>query len=470
MGGRPDRVAGRIGPARCCTPSRPPYKGGVQQANRSVLGLVFLTVFIDLVGFSILFPLFPQLLDYYVGREGEGSLIGRLAAALAEFVGERGNTRVGVVALFGGILGSLYSLLQFLFTPFWGALSDRIGRRPTLLVTLAGTALSYLLWLFADAFALLVLARLLGGVMAGNISIASAVVADTHAGPQRAKGMGIVGMAIGLGFVLGPAIGGLSAQWTPAPGGGGPIGLHPFSGAALAAFVLALFNFVWALTHFPETRPRGAVGEGPHRTLRPLHELRRLTFPGVRRANLTSLGYLTIFSGMEFTLVFLAVERFDFGYQQNAWMFVFVGLVIALVQGGAIRRLAPRYGERRLAQVGLALLVPGFLAVGLTASVPQLYAGLFLMAVGSALAMPSLSSLVSRYAPSDVQGLVLGTFRSMGALARALGPVLGGLVYWLAGSAAPYVAGAVLLLVPLALALKLPPVPAEGDPRAAPAP
>ncbi len=441
----------------------------MQQANRSVLGLVFLTVFIDLVGFSILFPLFPQLLDYYVGREGEGSLIGRLAAALAEFVGERGNPRVAVVALFGGILGSLYSLLQFLFTPFWGALSDRIGRRPTLLVTLAGTALSYLVWLFADAFVLLIVARLLGGVMAGNISIASAVVADTHSGPQRAKGMGIVGMAIGLGFVLGPAIGGLAAQWELAPGGGGAIGLHPFSGAALAAFVLALFNFVWALTHFPETRPLQA-SEGPHRTLRPLRELKRLTFPGVRLANLTSLGYLTIFSGMEFTLVFLAVERFDFGYQQNAWMFVFVGLVIALVQGGAIRRLAPRHGERRLAQVGLALLVPGFLAVGFTASVPQLYAGLFLMAVGSALAMPSLSSLVSRYAPADVQGLVLGTFRSMGALARALGPILGGVVYWLAGSAAPYLAGALLLLLPLALALRLPPVPAEGGPQAGPVP
>lgn len=446
----------------------------MRERRRSILGLVFLTVFIDLVGFSILFPLFPQLLDYYVGREGEGSLIGRLAAALTELVGERQAPQVAVVVLFGGILGSLYSLLQFLFTPFWGALSDRLGRRPTLLMTLGGTALSYLVWMFADAFALLVAARLLGGVMAGNISVASAVVADTHSGPERAKGMGIVGMAIGLGFVLGPAIGGLAAQWSPSAGGGAAIGLHPFSGAALAAFVLALFNFVWALTHFPETRPRAAPGAGAHRTLRPLRELKRLRYPGVRRANLVTLGYLTVFSGMEFTLVFLAVERFAFGPGRNALMFVFVGLVIALVQGGAIRRLAPRHGERRLTQVGLALLVPGFLAVGLAGGLLALYLGLFLMAVGSALAMPSLSSLVSRYAPADVQGLVLGTFRSMGAMARAVGPALGGLVYWAAGSAAPYLAGAVLLLLPLGLALGLPPVPRDpgetpsGAPNPAP--
>lgn len=435
-----------------------------------MLGLVFLTVFIDLVGFSILFPLFPQLLDYYVAREGDGSLIGRLASGLARMVGERGDPRIAVVALFGGILGSLYSLLQFLFTPFWGALSDRLGRRPTLLLTLGGTALSYLVWVFADAFALLIVARILGGIMAGNISIASAVVADTHAGPERAKGMGIVGMAIGLGFVLGPAIGGLAAQWVPAPGGAGALGLHPFSGAALAAFVLAAFNFVWALTHFPETRARDRSAEGTQRTLRPLRELGRLSYPGVRRANLTSLGYLTIFSGMEFTLVFLAVERFGFDFMDNAWMFVFVGLVIALVQGGAIRRLVPRYGEQRLTQFGLILLVPGFLAVGFAGNVFLLYVGLFLMAVGSALAMPALSSLVSRYAPADVQGLVLGTFRSMGALARAVGPILGGVVYWLAGSAAPYLAGAVLLSIPIYLALGLPEVPAEGRRTASPVP
>ena len=432
--------------------------------QRSVLGLVFLTVFIDLVGFSILFPLFPDLLDYYVGREGEHSLVGRIAAALERVVAGREAPGIAVVVLFGGVLGSLYSLLQFLFTPFWGALSDRIGRRPTLLVTLAGTALSYLVWVFADAFVLLVVARLLGGIMAGNISIASAVVADTHSGKDRAKGMGIVGMAIGLGFVLGPAIGGLSAQWQPSQGGPGMIGLHPFSGAALAAFALSLFNLVWALTHFPETRPQQAPDSaGSARTLRPLRELKKLRYPGVRRANLLTLGYLTIFSGMEFTLVFLAAERFEYGPGRNAVMFVFIGFVIAIVQGGLIRRLAPRYGERRLTQVGLAMLVPGFLAVGFATSESLLYVGLFLMAVGSALAMPSLSSLVSRYAPPDVQGLVLGTFRSMGALARAIGPVLGGVVYWLAGSEAPYIAGAGLLLIPLALALGLPPVPAEPD-------
>ncbi len=435
-----------------------------------ILGLVFLTVFLDLVGFSIIFPIFPGLLEHYVELEGADSVIGRLQTWLVELTGSRANADFAVVTLFGGILGSIYSLLQFLFAPFWGSLSDRRGRRSTLLLTLFGTALSYALWFFAGSFALLIGARVLGGIMAGNISIASAAVSDTTSGADRAKGMGIVGMAIGLGFVVGPAIGGISASWNllDAWPAGADYGVNPFSGPALIAFVLAIVNWLWAIRRFPETlseENRGKSTEG--RTLHPFRMLRSIRFPGVMRTNLISFLYLSAFSGMEFTLTFLAAERHGFGPKDNMWMFVFIGLMIAFVQGGVVRRVVPRVGEHKVAAVGLALLVPGFLLVGYSLSVGVLYLGLGFMAVGSALAMPCFSALVSRYSPSEVQGLVLGAFRSVGSLSRAIGPVLGGVLYWLLGSEAPYLAGAALLLVPLALALKLPPVPETGEPAQA---
>jgi MFS family permease len=428
----------------------------------STTGTVFLTVFLDIVGFSILFPLFPALLDHYVRMEGPTSVVGELGTFLRDVSGGDDHA---IVTLFGGVLGAAYSFLQFLFAPIWGGLSDRIGRRPTLLFTLAGTLASSVLWVFAGSFTLLIAARLLGGIMAGNISTATAVVADTTSGKGRAGGMGMVGMAIGLGFILGPAIGGLTSTVVlggPGPDGawGGGLAFNPFSGPALAAALLGLVNLVWVAMRLPETLPPERRGTSTgRRSWNPLRALLATRLPGVVRTTLVSFLYMTSFAAMEFTLTFLAVERLAYTARDNAWMFVFVGLVIAFVQGGLVRRLAPRLGERRLVLAGLVLLLPGLVAIALAAGSAALYTGLFFLAVGSALVMPCLSSLVSRYCPADRQGMVLGQFRSAGALARALGPLAGGLLYWRLGSAAPYWTGAAFLLLPLLLASRLPPVP-----------
>jgi MFS family permease len=434
-----------------------------------VLGLVFLTAFLDLAGFSILFPLFPALLAHYVELEGPGSLVGRLAARLAELAASGGPSELLVHTLFGGLLGSLYSFLQFACAPIWGSISDRYGRRTTLLVTLAGTALAHALWVFAGSFALLVFARLLAGVMAGNISTISAVVSDTTRPEERSKGMGVLGAAIGLGFVFGPALGGASAHvdlrahWP----GGVALGLNPFSAAALIAFALAAFNFLWALARFPETLPVERRGRHvSERSANPLVLFTGLPDAGVRRTNLLYFLYMVAFSAAEFTLVFLAVERFAFTPGQATWMFVYIGLLIAFVQGGLVRRFAPRVGERRLVAGGSAAVIASFAALAYASSVPALYAALGLMAIGSAFLMPCLSSLVSRYAPRGRQGLALGTFRSLGALARAIGPALGGAIYWRLGSQAPYLSGAALLVLPLFLSLGLPAPASPPPPRA----
>lgn len=426
-----------------------------EASSRKLLGIVFLTVFLDVVGFSILFPLFPDLLRHYLSLEGPDSLIGRVAGALARLVGD---DQSAVEALFGGILGSLYGLLQFLFAPVWGRVSDRIGRRPTLLVTLLGTALSYLLWVFAGSFSLLVAARLLGGAMAGNISTASAVVADSTSARERAGGMGIVGMAIGLGFILGPALGGIfgprdlgaSADWTRG------LAPQPFSPCAGVALGLSLLNLLWVAARLPETLPPERRGAHEARGLAAILRLGKSGAPGVARASVVYFLFLTAFGAAEFTLTFLAMHRLGFAIRDNAWMFVFVGLLIALVQGGLVRRLAPRVGERKLVRLGVGLVVPSFALIAWAPSAAALYLGLTPMAVGSAFAMPCLSALVSRYTPPERQGQAQGTFRALGSLARAVGPFLGGALYWRLGTAAPFWGGALLLLVPLGLALGLP--------------
>jgi len=454
---------------------RPATTTETKARERSVLGVVFLTVFLDMVGFSIIFPLFPAMLDWYLEREGSAGALGRLTATLESFA----PNRFAVIALFGGFLGALYSALQFITAPLWGRASDRRGRRGVLLVTLCGTALSYVLWFFSGSFLLLVAARLLGGAMAGNISIASAAVADVLKGSERAKGMGVLGAGIGLGFVVGPALGGVTANLdlTQVLGGSEALGVNRFSGAAALAFALAVLNVVWAWRAFPETNPperRAHTGGHEGRSLNPFGKLSELAFAGVRGLFLGHFVYLCAFGAMEFSLVFLATEHLGYSPLDNAGLFVFIGLTIALVQGGLVRRLVPKLGERVVAARGLMITLLGFLALGAVplSALPferggravALWFGAGLVAIGTSLVMPSFSSLASRYVPDDRQGFALGVFRSLGSLARVVGPLAGGLAYYALGAWSPYLLGAAVLCAPIWLATRLPAPPAaDGD-------
>jgi len=427
--------------------------------KKPTLLIVFLTVFIDVVGFSIIFPLFPEMLDYYLKLDGKESLIGSLVAWLDQFAG--GDTNA-VATLFGGVVGSLYGFLQFVFAPIWGAYSDRHGRRPTLVFTLGGIVLANLIWVFAGSFALLVLGRALGGIMAGNISTASAVAADITTGKNRASGMIIIGVALGLGFILGPAIGGFAYSWQLVEPGKAVAGLalHPFSGPAIIALAIAGVN--WLLVIFllseslpPEKREQHLAKRG----FNPFAQLKRINLPGVARTNLMYFAYWCSFSSVEFTITFLATEKLGFKPVDIAWMFVFIGMSLIFFQGGVARQLIKRVGERRTALAGVCCTLPGFLIIGNAASTEVLYGGLLLMTAGSGMTMPSLNSLVSRYTPGDRQGLSLGVFRSLGSLSRAIGPIMGGLLYWKFDSSMPYWVGAAFLVVPFFMALGLPPVP-----------
>lgn len=427
---------------------------GITGAKRAGLGSVLLVVFLDLVGFSIIFPLFPALLEHYLGREGSTGLLGEILGIARAFAPEGEKGEYYTVVLFGGVLGSIYSLLQFIAAPLWGALSDRVGRRPVLVVTVAGVTLSYLLWFFAGTFSLLVIARVLGGLMAGNLSVATAAVADLTDEKNRAKGMGMIGAAFGVGFILGPSLGGVLSliridEMLPSLPG-----VNPFSGAALGAFVLSAINFVWVAVKLPETKRTSEPTV--QRRINPVRLLSTRDLPGVDRTNVVYFIFLIAFAGMEFTLTFLAHDRFAYTSLDNALMFVYMGFILIVVQGGVVRQLAPRVGEKRLAIVGIGLLIPALALIGFAPGRGVFYLALFLLAVGSALATPSLTALVSLYAPAHRQGEALGNFRSLGALARAVAPLIAASLYWHYGSALPYYASALLLLAPLGIAFTLP--------------
>lgn len=431
---------------------------------KGVLKLMFLTMFLDLVGFSIIFPMFPAMARHYLAADADNvflkaifGFVGDLQALGGE--GALANNASSVV-LFGGILGALYSLLQFLAAPIWGAISDKVGRRPVLILSILGLFLSYGLWFCASSFTLLILGRALGGMMSGNLSIASAVVADITDQKNRSKGMAVIGIAFALGFIFGPAIGGISsllnlAEKYPALAA---YGVNPFSTAALVAAVLAFLNFFTVLFFFPETLPpeRRGKGEGLTRTANPIKLFAPLPFAGTNKTNVAYFFFITAFAGMEFTLTFLAVERFGYSPMDNAKMFIFIGFLIAMTQGGYVRRKAHVVGEGKMAVQGLGCIIPGLLLIGFTHYVWMLYLGLAFLAVGSAMVIPCLTSLVSLFTPAESQGRALGQFRGLGSLGRVIGPLAASLAYWRFGGTSAYVVGAVALLLPLLMVRGLP--------------
>jgi MFS family permease len=295
--------------------------------------------------------------------------------------------------------------------------------------------------------------------MGGSISTASAVVADVTEDSNRSKGMAIVGIAFALGFILGPAIGGIFSQvnlmnylpqWTH-------FGVNPFSLPALIAGIFSLYNVINIARNFKETLPEEKRGKGEiTRSANPLKLFKPLP---QRETNITNFAYFLFifaFSGMEFTLTFLAVERMSYSPLENGYMFVFIGLIIALVQGGYVRRKAHLIGEGKMAFQGLTLLIPGLLLIGFAKGSLLLYTGLFFLAMGSAMSIPTLTSLVSLYTPKDLQGKSLGIFRSLGSLGRVIGPLTASVIYWKYGATYPYVIGAIFLIIPIIMVKMLP--------------
>jgi DHA1 family tetracycline resistance protein-like MFS transporter len=374
------------------------------------MAILFLIVVIDLIGFGIIIPLLPFYGEFY---QASPSTVGLLMAT--------------------------YSFTQFLAAPFWGRLSDRIGRRPVLLVSLLGAALSYIWLAHAVELWMLFSARAVGGFMAGNISAAFAYVADITTRENRAKGMGMIGAAFGLGFIIGPAMGGLLAGTDPVNA--------DFRSPALAAAVLSLIALVLAVFLLKESLSediRKRLAEQPARSRLEMFR-QALAKPNV--GLLIGLSFLATFAfaGLEATFAMWSRRQFGWGPEQNGYLFAFIGLFAALVQGGLIGRLAKRFGEARLIVQGAAALCVGILMIPFADTLVMLVVAMAIAAYGFSIISPSLNSLISLQVADDEQGGVMGVARSATTLARVLGPAWAGLLFAVLGMDWPYFGGAIVM-------------------------
>ena len=421
--------------------------------SAQTLKIVFLTLFLDLVGFSIIFPLFPAILDYYLPNgQSETKLLHSIIGPIFQLAESSGhpNPKFITTVLFGGLLGSIYSILQFIFAPLWGSLSDTYGRKKILLITITGLAISYLVWGFSGNFWLLLIARLLGGIMSGNLSVATAIVADITPKEKRTSGMAIIGVAFGLGFIMGPAIGGILAQFNllsyyPELS---KIGINPFTLTALFSFMLSLINLVWVSCKLEETLPEDRRKKTKAEPFKIFH-LFKYGSNQSKQLNFTYLIFMTAFSGMEFTLTFFAVDRFLFSTFQNGMMFVYIGIILIITQGFIVRKVSPKFGAPKLAISGLILSTIAFVLLSFSNSLTLFFSALAVMSLAIGLSSPSMSAMASLLANEEEQGLLLGLFRSAGSFARASGPIIAAFSYFAYGPKITYLLGSIIVLIAL---------------------
>lgn len=431
-----------------------------------VIRVVFLALLLDLLGFTLILPLLPSILDHY-SQTGD-SVYHTLQSVVDWFRGAVGvpmETKYNSV-LFGGLIGSLYSFLQFLSSPITGALSDDYGRKPMLLLTTVGLMASYILWALSHSFSIFLLSRVVGGICKGNVSLCTAIVADLPCPKARSKGMAMIGVAFSLGFTLGPLMGAYFALRRKDAE-------MFYQGPAVLAILFSLADLLFIFFTLPETLQKDNKGSsgtpGIQQSGDLLHPAALFNFTAVTRTenppseqrmqNLKRLGlvyftYLFLFSGLEFTLSFLTHQRFQFSSMQQGKMFFFIGITMAVIQGGYARRIKPDH-QIQTVSVAIVLLIPAFLLIGMAWNLTLLYSGLFLYSFAAAIVVPCLSAQVSGHGSSSQKGTVMGILRSLGALARALGPTVASSVYWLAGPEVCFMLSSASLIVPLILLNRL---------------
>lgn len=409
----------------------------MSDGRKAGLTLIFVTVFIDLLGFGIVLPLLPRYGEHF--EAGGGTL---------------------------GLLMASFSAMQFLFAPIWGRVSDRVGRRPILIMGLVGSTVFYGMFGFATslgkegmflgvgALSWLFITRIGAGIAGATIPTAQAYIADITGPKERGKGMALIGAAFGIGFTFGPLIG---AAFVSAETGATPSAAPGYVACVLSGVAALLSIFM-----LPESLNKETSGSLKKR----LHWFDVSSFRHALAQPRIGLILLTIFlttfafAQFESTLSLLTQEL-GFAVRSNFFIFAYIGLILTLSQGILVRRLIPRLGEYRMGIIGIILMVAGLLLIGVagnSGSYPLLYAVLPISVVGFSATTPSLQSLLSLNTSDDQQGGVLGVGQSISALARILGPLAGIVLFKgtengaIPGSiTAPYWAGAVIMLLGLIL-------------------
>jgi MFS family permease len=447
--------------------------------------VVFLSLVLDLFAFTVPLPLFPRLIEWYRVRE-ISNRAGFLSGTLGLVSWLRGlfyepsthSERWDVVFL-GGLMGSVFSTLQFFVSPKIGALSDTYGRKRILLITMIGNILSALVWIFSSSFGTYMLSRVIGGLSEGNVQLAIAILSDVTTPANRSKTLAYVGIAFAVCFCIGPPIGAYIAS-RPVPDSVNTWGLelNVYAVPAALTLVLLVAETIFLMVALPETRgkaPRAVTGDKDKKksasdvaaNFQRSPELRLKTLKALRKLHFMFLG---VFSGIEFTLTFLTYDLFDWSNKQNGMLLGSIGVMSALLQGGYVRRAIPKVGECMMARRGvsscaialvLLAILPQFVYSHATVAARLLQGAAVCMAFTSATVVNSLTAFASLQCdegfhddagkpieehPELAKGKALGKFRSSGQLGRAIGPILACASYWTVGPSITYGISAVAMI------------------------
>lgn len=394
--------------------------------SKSHLTLIFITIFLYLVGFGIMIPIMPII-----------------------------SRNFGASPFIVGLLMSVYSIMQFLFAPLWGRMSDQHGRRPILIFCLIGEAISYFIFAISQSLTGLFIARILAGFFGASISTASASVSDATPKAERSRGMALVGAAFGLGFMVGPAVGGglalLGESWFPELG---PLFGMKFASASVGLLCLITASFAgWKLKETVHLS-RQSKSE-PHKSSRfarlGLYLRKPLIGPLIGNYFLNSLAL----SVMEATLILFTADRFNWTIKEVSFGFAYIGILSTINQGFLVRKLLPIWGERSLIKIGFSLQAIGFFLIATSHSISWLAVAMTLFSIGNGFVNPSLLGSISVLAAQDEQGEALGTTQGTASLGRIFGPIIGGLAYGYIGITSPFFISMFLALLALTITFKL---------------
>jgi multidrug resistance protein len=374
------------------------------------LGVIFLTVLIDLIGFGIVIPLLP----FYALNYGANS------------------SQVG-------FLVSSFSLMQFIFNPIWGRISDRVGRRPVILLSVFGSFLSYLIFAFARSLEVLFVSRMLAGLMGANIATAQAYIADITPPEERAKGMGIVGAGFGIGFIVGPLIGGILSKF----GYNVPI---------LFASGLSLFNFLLAYKFLPEPQRHSQAGN------KFSYGASVLKIISDKLLVFLYFTFFVITFGISLNYVVFPLftkDTFSFDASHNGLLFGYIGAMGVFTQGFLVGKIAKKFEGERILIFGTLLMGLGLLGMVFSSRFYEFFISVTFFTFGSGVTTPTVLSLISKRAKSEFQGLTLGLGQSLSSLARVLGPSTGGFLYGNLGHRTPFMLGALSMGLSFLLAMSV---------------
>ena len=381
------------------------------------------TVFFHMIGFSIIFPIFPKLVSEFLIYQKNDTLTQWILYVIRHIF-ELQNQEPLLFVAFGGLIASIYSMLQFVFAPIWGKVSDFLGRKPIFLITSVGNMVGYFIWIISSNFTLFAFSRMITGIMGGCISVSSASMADSTNEKDRSKGMGLIGASIGLGFIVGPTFGGILSSYNPDFLMNKNLALFPL--ISIFAFLISILDFLLIFFFYKETCQKKKKKKIVHPFLEIFSSI-------LSKVLILSVLYFLVtfsFSGFEFSINFYLNEFLKFNTLEIGYTFLYIGIIIIVVQGGIIRRISGKVEEKLIALVGGFISIIGYFILIFFPSLFTFFLAISFLALGQGLLNPSLAAWVSIISHQNEQGKNLGIFRSLGSLARGLSPLFFAMIYF----------------------------------------